>query len=458
MRRVVIICLVCLSFMIVGLFAVGRQEVKASVDELMETGYQNMLNGDYEECILMFSEVLTIDEHHIMAKAGLIVGYIGNGKEGAGLRVFEDLSQDFDSDEILWDMIIESHADRVETSVIAELAIAAYDMTGIKKYDELVNNIDMDREGTLSSNEAEGTRTRNYQFDELEVVSFESPEFETLIREMIGRPNGEIIAGDLFDIKEISIFADNSFEDDNVLGFGGNQLDLKDGTSIRAEVKGSLNSLEDLKWFPNLVVLNVNYCQISDISGLQYTPYLTELNLMDNEITDIDGLRYLEEDFLQILRLRGNKISDISSLSKFTYLEILWLDDNRISDLEPLGDFKYLSELGLSGNEITDISELESLKECEYLWFLILSDNKITDLGPIRDFPGVTFLRFDNNSISDLSPIGDMTSITSLHFSNNLISDISVLENLSQLRFLSVDNNPIEDYYVLEQLPNLERY
>ncbi|MCL2224558.1 MAG: leucine-rich repeat domain-containing protein [Defluviitaleaceae bacterium] len=109
-----------------------------------------------------------------------------------------------------------------------------------------------------------------------------------------------------------------------------------------------------LKNFTNLVSLDLQHSEISDISVmyLDYLANLTELFLWGNQIVDVAPLRNLRG--LELLALSGNLIVDVSPLSELTNLTWLSLSDNQISDISPLYTLKNLQQVDIHANPISD--------------------------------------------------------------------------------------------------------
>jgi Leucine-rich repeat (LRR) protein len=149
---------------------------------------------------------------------------------------------------------------------------------------------------------------------------------------------------------------------------------------------------------------NIEYITIR---GRQYNRTLTRLDLNNHNLRDEDivYLRYMTD--LTHLWLTGNQISDLSPLSGLTNLRELYLSNNQISDLTPLSGLTNLRILSLGRNQISDLAPLSGLTNLTNLW---LDSNQISDLTPLS---GLTNLRtgslsglnLRNNPITDWSPV-----------------------------------------------------
>ena len=200
-----------------------------------------------------------------------------------------------------------------------------------------------------------------------EVVAFPDPSLESVIRERIDKPDGDIRQSDLGGLTKLS---------------AGN-----DG--------------------------------ITDLTGLEHCINLETLNLSSNQISNLSPLSSLNSLF--DLRLCGNQISNLSPLSTVKNLSYLSLNSNFIADLSPLSGLPKLIELDLCNNQITDITPLASLGA--HLNQLCLANNQISDLTPLinlvhigeRDWysiPPTTALNLSGNQISDIKPLVEMVGIS----------------------------------------------
>ena len=97
-----------------------------------------------------------------------------------------------------------------------------------------------------------------------------------------------------------------------------------------------------------LTVLCANYRDITDLTGLEYCDLL-QLELRSNQITAISPLSRLKG--LHYLDLRANQIDDISSLSEITNLTWVDLSNNAVSDIRPL-----VMNIGLGEGDIVKLA------------------------------------------------------------------------------------------------------
>lgn len=186
------------------------------------------------------------------------------------------------------------------------------------------------------------------------VVTFPDANFETLIREVLDKPTGDILNTDLVPIKELI----------------GNERGIAD--------------ISGVEYCTNLEKLELMENSISDINKLSNLIKLTELNLYKNQIIDISPISGLTN--LTNVRFNTNQISKISALSNLTNLSELYIGDNQISNISALTNLTSLTKLYLYDNQIIDISALTNLLNLVKIY---LRGNQIVDIEPLVNNTGV---------------------------------------------------------------------
>jgi cysteine-rich repeat protein len=184
------------------------------------------------------------------------------------------------------------------------------------------------------------------------LLSFADPNLESVVRESVEIPTGDLYYSDVFAVNEIV---------------------ARDAGIIDLDGLECLDALESLA---------LHYNDITAVSPLASLTSLTELGLGFNQITDISALADLST--VTILRLQGNEISDLGPLSGLTALTHLDLAENPITDLGPLADLSALETLGLFDTPVSDLSPLAGLVA---LSDLQLGQSAVSDLGPLLANP-----------------------------------------------------------------------
>ena len=190
----------------------------------------------------------------------------------------------------------------------------------------------------------------------------------------------------------------------------------------------------------SLKLLSINSCENIFISE-QDNPKIGESNinelkklvLFKNNNFNIMHLQNVKYEYLEILNLNNNKISDIRILKELNFknLKILNLNNNEISDIDILEkvNFIELKELDLRNNIISDINILENANFIE-LEKLYLSNNKISDINILEkiNFKELKDLYLSFNNISDIKVL-DKAKFEKLEILNLRYNEISKSEN-----------------------------
>ena len=238
-------------------------------------------------------------------------------------------------------------------------------------------------------------------------VIFENLEFESKIREMIGKDTGYVLREDVSKITDIDL--------ENV----------------------QFGHIRDIKHFTNLTKLKLRAGGIYDLEGIGNLQKLEQLNLSGNNLVNIQRLAQLKS--LRTLTLYNNQISDISSLTPASLpnLSGLFLDGNNISDIGPLlpseGNLiKQLCCIGIGNNPINaqniDWAKFTTERILTLqIGGLGLNDENVNDLfSAEHGFLNLKFLNLNNNNITDITPLLGIEGLgkdSSVSLNNNMIDE-----------------------------------
>ena len=217
----------------------------------------------------------------------------------------------------------------------------------------------------------------------------------------------------------------------------------------------------------NILSINIQHKEISDLSPIAGFKNLKELNLEGNEISQLPlGILDKFTD-LKTLILQDNKITTIplGGLDKLTKLSWLWLMDNQINDL-PLGVFDKLENLdwlSLFNNRLGNLPDglLAKLKSLESIE---LSNNLLTVFpSDITKLNRLISIEIESNQIREI-PVGaftNFTRLTNLSLSGNKLTTLpaGLFTNLNHIYFLKLANNNISylPSGIFEGLSNLNK-
>lgn len=247
------------------------------------------------------------------------------------------------------------------------------------------------------------------------IIEWEDAVFEALMREYLGKPEGDIKKSEVCDIESIEIYGIYIImPDEEVSEVGTHRVE---GSLFAYSIKSNKREIEK----------ETDFGKIETLNDLQYFTAIQDLNVHFNNISDLSTLEGLTN--LTYLDLDGNNIN-ISTLGGLTNLTYLALDENNISDISVLGGLTNLTWLELRANNISDISVLGGLTN---LTHLALYGNNISDISALGGLTNLTYLELGGNNISDISALGGLTNLTYLGLYGNNISDyspVSFVENL----------------------------
>jgi len=294
-----------------------------------------------------------------------------------------------------------------------------------------------------------------YDMEELEDTSLSyaglipDSNLEAVIRETIGKPEGDITD---IDLQGISKLDGTSRDIANLTG-----LEYCINLQYLELHQNQISNISAVSGLTKLVRLWLSYNQISDISAVSGLTNLTDLNLIDNQISDISAVSGLATELTR-LELGSNQISDISYLANLTNLTWLTLNANQISDgdISVLSGLTKLESLTLGGNQpqIIDISALSGLTK---LQVLSLDGNQISDISDLAGMTNLQNLNLGWNQIINISALSGLTNLQALELQGNSISDISALDELINLQQLYLGGNQISDISALSGLTNLQQ-
>ncbi len=144
-----------------------------------------------------------------------------------------------------------------------------------------------------------------------------------------------------------------------------------------------------------------------------------------------------QSDLREVKGLGGGwkGITNLSGLEHCTNLEVLAMRGNRISDLTPLAGLTNLRHVDVGANQIRDIGPLGALTKLRWL-----------HLGP--------------NEIRDITPLRRLSSLSKVFLAHNQISEITALVNnpgVGEGDTVDLTANPLSDSSIKEVIPKLEQ-
>lgn len=237
----------------------------------------------------------------------------------------------------------------------------------------------------------------------------------------------------------------------------------------------------------DILEINVNNKDISELKGIEYFTALQHLYASENKLTSVDlskntALFYLELNSnkltaidvskntdLYFIHLNNNNLTAID-VSKNTHLHYLELQNNNLTSID-VSENTNLLTLYLWHNNLTSIdvskntelytlscgnNQLTSidLSENPALWQLDCSQNALTSID-VSTNPALRYLDCSGNALTSVIMSNNNTALEALHCSHNQLTsiDVSMLPKLShftcyenQISSLDVSKNPALEY------------
>ena len=271
-------------------------------------------------------------------------------------------------------------------------------------------------------------------------IVFVDPALEQHVRRILGKPSGAFItAAETEKITELDL----SFDPQNT------------------EISSRIVYTDDLKWFPNVVSLNLSGNAVRDLTGIAKLEKLHTLNLSGtfSEIVDVNA-SFLDFSPLSVLTelteldLSDNGIVDLSSLSSLGSVQILDLSGNNLSSLWALRSMKSLRSLSLDGAEIVDLSPLYGL---ENLSSLTLRACRFSKVCGLENLTQLRELDLSGSTGINAEWLATLSGLEHLNVSQTGLKGLSFASSLFNLKTLDVSRNKITGLSAVLSLPLLEQ-
>lgn len=321
----------------------------------------------------------------------------------------------------------------------------------------------------------------------VEDVTFHDAALEQTIQDLLHRGNRTIQTDDLWGITELNLPTEITSTEDLVqftglvrlTGRDLNELDysfLSDLYSLRYleldHCALTTQNLEQIAACPNLEVLILSSCGLSNISPLESLSSLRVLDLTDNSINSISaisGLSALDELYLghnalsslpnmrelkslRTLDLSYNALDSVTALSGCPTLQRLNVSHNKLVTVRAIGSLPALTFFNGSNNGVRDVS---SLSGCKNLETFVMTDNKLTDVDFLSEIPTIRDVNIDYNDVVAVPAFVEDCPLERFSAAHNFLEDLSGLAGLPSLGYVNADYNNIRDISVLKTCPVL---
>ncbi|CAG5896957.1 unnamed protein product [Menidia menidia] len=210
--------------------------------------------------------------------------------------------------------------------------------------------------------------------------------------------------------------------------------------------KGTFSGLEKLE------ILKINYNLIRNVSSdtFQNIPELTELHWEGNKIARLDDAIFSELKKLRVLNLCNNLLTTFSD-NVFGFetsnLKELNLKGNRLTELSSLSSLISLTDLILSSNKLSSLPE-NIFRNLTALDSLDLSENQLSYLPKMifKDLLGLTAINLHKNSLRKVheNQFADQMLVQKLYLSDNQLENLPVglLDTFFVQHVLRLHGNP----------------
>ena len=256
------------------------------------------------------------------------------------------------------------------------------------------------------------------------VITFNDPVFEKLVRNTINKSTGDILVSDVENIRELkSNYSTINIED-----------------------------LSGIEHFANLEVLVLYKSNIQNLDSIPALDSLKELKL-DNNVSNIDlsGLNKFKN--LELLTLKGKTIDDASQINIPSNLKILKIDSTNIKDLSVISSASSIEELVIKKSDIVNITPIENLTKLKKL---DLSDNKIANINPLNNLINLEELILTKNKIKDTTSLEGLINLKNLNIADNDLESVADFKLLENLIYLNVNSNSIVNLSGISNTSSLE--
>lgn len=192
--------------------------------------------------------------------------------------------------------------------------------------------------------------------------------------------------------------------------------------------------------------INAEYNMLNQFG--EKLPNLKELKLNNSNIPSISDLGSNFSN-LQLLNMDNCNLSDLTGLVCFNNLKEFSAKDNKINDLFEIDGLSNLQYLQLQSNKIEDLENITFISNLEKLKILILKDNPITEnkeyYNSIKEYiPWLEQLDVEYNQILSFEN-PSFNSTGSSFYNNSNGSNKNTKSNLKKIGILSGSNLPCYD-------------
>jgi hypothetical protein len=291
-------------------------------------------------------------------------------------------------------------------------------------------------------------------------VSVPDPNFNAVIREALGKPNGPLTQADMLSLTNLGAIFRNIT---NVQGLEAAQnlvsLDLQDNRITGFDFPTNLTKLTVLDLsenrFPQLTLpglTNLSRLRLENgrLTNLSLSAGLTKLTSLRVGFNQLSSL-ILPADMTNLTELSTyqNQLTNLTLPPKLTSLTTLNLDGNRLNSLILPAGTTRLESLIASANQITSFTVPAGMTN---LSALLLQFNQLTNLTLPADLNHLTQINLNGNKLTSLTLPPGLTSLAFLSLTDNQLTNLTLPPEVQRLIGLFWGGNPFTTFVLSEPL------
>ena len=196
--------------------------------------------------------------------------------------------------------------------------------------------------------------------------------------------NEPINEDDLLKINKIYILGEDVYKESSEL-YSHGPYDTEIGT---------INTLDDFKYFPNITEACIGLQKEIDLSGLINCKELRILDLKHTILNDLSPLSELEH--LHSLFMFDSGVNDVTILNNLKHLERFDIGLTDIKSMKQIGVFEKLIELGIKMLNMQSLDGIELMPTIEIVW---INGSQIDDISALAKLPNLKTVHTDVNNI-----------------------------------------------------------
>jgi Leucine-rich repeat (LRR) protein len=251
-------------------------------------------------------------------------------------------------------------------------------------------------------------------------VVFNDPYLEEIVRNILGKPEGEITPEDMAWISYLAVY------------------DVYD--------------LTGLEWAVNLKYFEMSHTEVTDLSPLSLLGQLNSLRFVDNPDIDWDTLPRLNS--VKTLDLEEENFEELYAIARLKRLDFLRIAGCEFEEVSPLLSFNRLIELTLIDCAVTDISALGGVKSLKRL---SIHESTVPEINLEEGaLPKLEHLDLYRLPLQDVAFIGRLNRLKSLYLYDLSLDSLPDISNLGKLHLVYVGGMPSADLSSLSQLESIK--